>query len=337
MQSTGAHTSDRALETTKRHAAHLARLLEQCLGQLAQANWAAATAQPARTLAELPTDVPTALAGGSRRGPAVPILRQAPRRGVYHRFEQFLANAPDTSLAFRLDTIRLYYRSELTTRKWLGVAHVRPVLTTGPNPRTAADRLWGFSDGQQVFVQHNKHFFPLMRQRGFFTFVGEAPLDLEYARAAAEAQVRASIIGVATVHAQNHTGEPTAYALDMRTGELAPYPGLLADDRRDTAYVYVYRPAQAAGPAAVKVFLNGREAGSVRPGEYLELPWTRYAQPLQLCLTGLTGSGPCQYLVPNTSRRNYLKVAPAATGQPWQWVPAGQGEAELDELDRLHK
>ena len=63
VQSTGAHTSDRALETTKRHAAHLARLLEQCLGQLAQANWAAATAQPARTLAELPTDVPTALAG----------------------------------------------------------------------------------------------------------------------------------------------------------------------------------------------------------------------------------------------------------------------------------
>ena len=255
VQSTGSHTNARGLETTRLHAGQVALLLSQCVSQLAQADWAAAAARPARTLAQLPTDAPVALADGARRGP----------------------------------------------------------------------------------VQHNKHFFSLVHQGSFFTFVGEAPLDREYARATSEAQVRGSLMGVASVRAENHTGEPAAYALDMSTGELAPYPGLRAPTRLDTAYVYVYRPVQYPSPNAVQVFLNGRTMGPLRPGDYLELPWAYFAKPLQLCLESTGAAGSCLYFVPNVTQHNYLKLTSATPSRPWQWVPSAQGEAALDEMDKRRK
>lgn len=72
VQSTGGHTNARGLETTRLHAGQVALLLSQCMSQLAQADWAAAAARPARTLAQLPTDAPVALADGARRGPVPP-------------------------------------------------------------------------------------------------------------------------------------------------------------------------------------------------------------------------------------------------------------------------
>lgn len=334
VQSVGGHTNARALETTHLHAGHVALLLGQCLEQLSQADWAGASVRKPCPLAALAADVPASLAGGGRRGPVPPILRESPHRGLYYHFEQFLANRPDTALAFRLDTIRLRLGSELAMRKWAGVARVRPLSAGGSSHRNEPTGLWGFSDGQQVFVRHNKRFFPLVRQSSFFTFVGEAPLDQEYAQARAETQARAGLIGVAMMNKPDHTAEPMAYALDMRTGELAAYPGLRSSARLDTAYIYVYRPVQATGLALVKVLVNGREMGSLRPGQYLELPWSRHAQPVQLCLDGMPAASPCQYLVPNVAELNYLKINAIGSDHPWQWMPPTQGSADLDELDK---
>ncbi|WP_151089119.1 hypothetical protein [Hymenobacter baengnokdamensis] len=336
-QSTGAHTSDKAFDGTHSHPANLALLLTKCLRQFTTADWSAATSRPALTLAQVPTDLPAALAGGGRRGPAPPILREPLRRGIYYQFEQFLANRPDTSLAFTLDTLRLYFRSPLAAAKWLGVARVRPLVTAaGTRHPSVPTGMWGFCDGKQLFVQYNKQFFPLMRQGSYFTFVGEAPADVNYARARANAQARAQFTVVAPVGVDDHTAEPMAYALDMRTGELAPYPGLRAPTRYDTAYVYVYRPVSKA-TAPVMVLINGREAGRIQPGEYLEIPWTQYAKPLRLCLDGLPMHAPCQYLVPNTARQSYLKVDSQSPGPAWQWMTSTQGEADLNELDKLRK
>jgi len=335
VQSAGAHISSKALDATGSHSGNLAQLLSQCLTQLGQADWTNGAARPPLLLAQLAADQPTSLSGGGRRGSAPAILREAPRRGLYLSFEQFLTNRPDTSQAFRLDTLRPYYRSQLAATKWRGVARLSPKGAGPGHGAPLPKSLWGFSDGQQLFVQHNKQFFPLMRQGGFFTFVGEAPLDMEYMNARARAQARAQVTVVA-VGVEDHTGEPAAYALDMRTGELAAYPGLRAPTRTDTAYVYVYRPPQPA-TAEVRVWLNGRQAGSLRPGEYLEIPWSYFAKPMQLCLDGLLMPARCQYFVPNTSRPGYLRVEAAGPATTWHWVPSKQGQADLDELDKLRK
>jgi len=85
------------------------------------------------------------------------------------------------------------------------------------------------------------------------------------------------------------------------------------------------------------VSVDGRQIGSLRPGQYLELPWFRFGKPLELCLGDWPVAKPCQYLVPNTAQLNYLKINAATSPQPWQWMPPAQGAADLDELDERAK
>ncbi|MCB2407358.1 hypothetical protein [Hymenobacter lucidus] len=338
VQSVAAHTSKRAMETTKQHPTHIALLLQQCLGQVTAPDWAQPKLTPARTLPQLATDVPVAVTAAGKKTPLPAILREAPRRGVYYSFEQFLANRPDTILAVRPDTVPLRLRGSNGRLLWFGVARFRPEAMDNEGKKQPVSKTaWGFSDGQQLYVQYDKQYFPLMRQGNFFTFVGEKPLDVEYMRARSDAQARAMVTGVARVHAPNHSGEPTPYAIDMRTGQAAPFPNPLRPHpaHSDTAYVYLYRPADASA-APVAVFLEGREVGQLRPNEYLELQWPYHARMMRLCL-GLPTPNPCQLLVPDATRLNYLKVltTPAAGLPAWQWVPAAQGEADLDALDKL--
>ena len=337
VRGVGAHASAYGYETTGRHAGHLAQLLSQCLGQTTDAEWATVARQPARTMAQLPADVPAAL-GTAGRGAA--ILREAPRRGLYYRFEHFLTNRPDTVSPFVVDTIRRHYKSALATAQWLRVARVRPLAGAAAHHGSVPPDLWGFSDGRQVFVLHDKQFFPLMRQGSFYTFVGEALDDQLYAAAQAQSQSKGMLIAgavgaaLARTYIPDHSAEPTAYGLDMRTGAIAPYPGAHTSVQADTAYIYVYRPAQAAGAPPLKVYVDGHEMGTLGAGQYLELPWARFGKPLQLCLGSWPVAKPCQFVVPNTMRLNYLKVNEPAAPQPWQWMTPAQGAADLDELDK---
>ena len=192
-------------------------------------------------------------------------------------------------------------------------------------------------------MKYNKKFYPLTRQGSFFTFVAEAPVDQLHAAALAQSQGRAAVLGgaigaaVARTSVADHTDEPMPYGLDMATGALGPFPGLSTPLRADTAYVYLYRPAQAAGTPPVGVFVDGRDMGALRPGEYLEVPWARFGKPMRLCLSGVAVANPCQILVPNTAQLNYLKIGAGPADRPWQWMPPAQGAADLDELDKRTK
>ena len=335
VQSVAAHTSASSLEATPLHADHLAQLLGYCLGQLAQADWAAPLAQPALMLAQLPADVPVAAPRRAPGAPLAPILRERPRRGLYRSFAQFLANQPDSSQGFCLDTVQPALRSYAAWKYWQRVPWVRPVVAGARGQWAEPAGLWGFSDGQALYVRHEQHYFPLLRQGRFFTTVGTAPLDQKYQRAASAAAVHSAYTMSPVALLPNTTDVPVGYALDMQAGTLSPYPGLYAPTRPDTAFVYVYRLPQAAGPDQVQVWLNGRRAGTLRPGEYLALPWPYYATLFNLCLTDNRQGSACQYLVPDVARPNYLRVTFEPAAPLWQWVLPAQGEADLDALDEL--
>ena len=181
-----------------------------------------------------------------------------------------------------------------------------------------------------------------MRQGNFFTFVGEAPEDALFAAAQAQAQMHAGMIAgvagaaMARVSIPDHTAEPMAYGIDLRTGAIGPYPGPSTLVRSDTAYVYVYRLPHP-GAAPLKVYVEGAEMGTLGSGQYLEVPWSRFGKPMQLCLGNWPVAKPCQFVVPNTTQLNYLKINEAGASQPWQWMPPKQAAADLDELDRQAK
>lgn len=337
VQSIASHTSARASEVTKLHAVHLARMLNYCLGQLSRADWAAVPAQPALTLAQLPADVPVALPSRTPVAQQPAILRERPRRGVYRSFAQFLANRPDSRYVLRLDTVQPRLRSYLAWQQWQRVPWVRPLVFDSLGRWSEPTGIWGFSDGQCLFVQHDQNYFPLLRQGTFFTTVGNAPLDKGTSQIQAAARAQAAYTSSQPLLPPSVTDVPVCYAVDMQSGELHPYPGLRAPTRPDTAYVYVYRPAQALGPSRVQVWLNGKQAGTLRPGEYLELPWPYYATLFSLCLTDGASGSACQHLMPDVTQPNFLRVSFSPEAPLWQWVPPTQGLAELDELDRLHR
>jgi hypothetical protein len=336
VQSIASHTAAKASEVTKLHAVHLARMLNYCLAQLSEADWAAVPSQPALALAQLPADVPVARPSRRRVAQVPAILRELPQRGVYYSFAQFLANQPDNRRALRLDTVQPQLRSYLAWQQWQRVPWVRPLVFDSLGHWTEPADIWGFSDGQCLFVHHDEHFFPLLRQGSFFTTVGNAPLDQklqEFQKPRSQAAYKST----QPVLPPSVTDVPVCYAVDMQSGKLHLYPGLRAPTRPDTAYVYVYRPAQAIGPPHVQVWLNGKQAGALRPGEYLELPWPYYATLFSLCLTdGTTGSA-CQHLMPDVAQPNFLRVSFSPEAPLWQWVPPTQGLADLDELDRLRR
>jgi hypothetical protein len=339
VRSVAARTSARAMETTAQHAVHISRLLQNCLFQLTSSDWAHARLSAARSLAQLATDNPVAIQPTGKKQSLPAILRKAPRRGVYYNFEQFLANLPDTTLFVRADTISPRLPGVNARGLWQGVARIRAEITDSRGKRLSIDKMvWGFSDGQQMYVQQGKQYFPLARQGSFFTLIGEKPLDVGYQRARTEAYARTGVLGVATMSTSDHTGEPMPFALDMRTGQLAPFPDPLRPypARADTASVYIYRQGDTS-VEPVAIFLEGKEVGQLRPNEYLQVRWPYYARMMQLCM-GLPVANTCQLLVPDAARPNYLKISVATTnGSPtWQWITSNQGEADLNALDKLH-
>ena len=334
LQSVASHVSASEGDVTHLHAGQVTQLVSYTLSQLStQADWETALVQPARTLAQLPTDEPVALPSRAEREPLPPILREAPRRGIYRSFAQFLANQPDISQAFRIDTVQPQLRSYLAMYHWNRVPWVRPMVADAQG-HWAVPVIWGFSDGQALFVRRGEYFFPLLRQGRFFTTVGNAPFDSPYANADEAGIAQASDMLTTFNNLSNTSDVPVGYAVDMRSGKLERYPGLRAPTRPDTAYVYVYRPARAAGPPQMQVWLNSKKVGELRPGEYLELPWPYYATLFSLCLIDESQGSACQHVIPDVKRPNFLRVTFSPEAPLWQWVPAEEGLADLDELDK---
>ncbi|UOQ78272.1 hypothetical protein MUN84_06725 [Hymenobacter sp. 5516J-16] len=338
MQSIAARRTKSAMETTRFHDNHLAALLQECLGQVQDASWQRAAATPAQPLELLRSTMSTTTSDPAAALPA--ILRKAPRAGIYYTFEQFLANLPDSTSLVQLDTIPSKLGGQMSRILWAGVQQIRPFVYNNYIKKHIPLDAWAYSDGWQLYVQHQKKYFPLVRQRNFFTFVGEAPLDLEYARARSEAQVRAGAMGVATVRAPDHTGEPTGYEVDMRTGQLAPYPSPLQSRpaHPDTCYIYIYRRADAI-TAPATVFMGTKQVSYIGPNEYMEIRWPYYGRILRLEVR-LPGADFCQLLIPDAAQPSYLEVsadAPSNHRPAWRWVPAAQGEIDLDELDKLRE
>jgi hypothetical protein len=335
VRSVADHTSDRALETTARHAPHLASLLSRCLMQLSETDWTQAGHHPARTLAQLPADRPPV----ALRPAILKVAR--PRPGIYHYFEEFLANRPDTTLQLQFDTLRQ------SADGWEGTTLLQAKARNANGERVPPREIWGFSDGRQTYLgqRHprfmNSVYYPLVRQDDLYTFVAPAPLDVSALNQRAlnqnyGASIRAAgQTGKTALNGQEDTSrQPAAYALDMRTGQAALFPPLGQPQRPDTAFIYVYQPLNGHSEAQ-RLLMNDREVGQLQPGQYLELAWPHYGSPVRLTL-GKAG-GPTLLVVPSTSTPNYVKLVPGSALSPWQWMPVRLGEAEVDALDKLRR
>jgi hypothetical protein len=262
---------------------------------------------------------------------------------LYYNIEQFLANRPDTTVTLQLDTLRansLATSLDFTSPRgnvseWKGTTLLRAKARSADGDVVPAREVWGFSDGRQSYVRQFTNYRPLTRQGDGFMFVGGAPVDVEAANRRSKKSLEAVLgMGGFGGTGPDNTGQPTVYTLDVRTGLTAPFEPRGATSRRDTAFVYVYRPL--GGPAeAQRLFLNDQEVGQLGPGEYMELAWPHFGRPMRLSFGTL--SGPATLLAPNAAMANYVKLLPSAALMPWQYVPFRQGETEVDAMEKQRR
>jgi hypothetical protein len=316
------HYQQPGLEATALHAPNVARVLQNCLQLLASAPWQLAAQQPALRLEQLATDKPATLA-------LPPVLRAAlPAPGIYRTPAQFLANEPDTTLSLRTDTLHS------RTPGWEGTTRVRPVGRTRQGSRVPLREVWGFSDGRQAYIRHGNAFRLLARQDDFYTFVSGAPLDVQVAQRRTSNTVMYGALGnLLTSDADDMTGRPSVYALDVRTGQTGPFPLPGQATPMDTAFVYVYRPAGGATEAR-RLLVNNQEVGWLRPGEFLEVPCLYLGRAVRFSLD--QPDGPALLVVPDARAANYVRLTTQPTAY-WEWMPARLGTADVDALEQLRK
>ena len=306
----------KGLETTARHPANLALALQRCLAQCQSVNWAQLPPQPARTLAEL-----------QQLGhPAAPALVYAiltdsvHRKGYYPTFLAFRNNQPVTEPALSVAS------TPRTAKGWEGTLEVVPTLAPTPTaPSETLRKVWGFSDGKQLYVLHNRRYLPLTRDGSVFRFVGFAGPD---PGAVGTAGYLAGPLG-AGIAAASTTSKPADFTLDMVTGAVSPFRETSGPAPADTALIYVYRRAGTT-PGPTRVLLNGKVVAELGEWQFATIPWTDKLHEVSLCLEGAAGQ--CAAFIPEFGRTAYVEVArnPTDAAKPaLEQVAAKKGVFDL--------
>lgn len=281
----------RGVETTAHHAGNLALALQRCLAQCQRIDWASLPPQPARTLAELQQ---------LGRAPA-PVLSYAiltdslRPKGYYPTFLAFRNNQPVTEPALSVAT------RPRTAKGWAGTLEVTPLLATGA-AQEPLRKAWGFSDGQALFILHNRHYLPLARAGNAFRFVGFAGAD---PGAVSTAGYLGGALGGALAAAST-AGKPSEFTLDMMTGHVSPFAEPSGAAPADTALIYVYRRGSAT-PGPVRVLLNGRVVAELGEQQFAAIPYTDKLREIDLCLEALPGR--CTTFIPSFGSTIYVEIS----------------------------
>jgi hypothetical protein len=286
-------TSTRGFDATSLLSETLGRALLQALAPLNSLSPEQATAAPALAWEQ----VLAAPAPGR-----YPVQQaQALAAGVYRTVADFQQNQPLAGVAWK-------------ARPALGL-----LGTPGLDLKVQGDvpggwhdglALWGFCDGQQVYVRHAKSFYALTRTPEGFSY--QAPVY-------ADSRQRSS----AVIYTPGVVYTKNSPAVLFTTLQLWPDTGFAteelpqntrADAPAPTATVTVYRRADAAPDRAVQILLNGQAAGSLGPGQYLTLTVPAGAADISVC--GLTEREACFRFRPDLLAPNYLDCRLGTTTQP---------------------
>jgi hypothetical protein len=304
---------NRAIDVTPltSHEHNLGKVLERCLTQLARADWAAAQARPAQSLAAL-AQVGHVAAGGAGLDYAIVADSVRLTPGYYPTFLAFRNNQPVPVPTLHLRT------TPRTGAGWENLPQVTPLATTEGKARELPEA-WGFSDGQYLYLRHHGHYRRLARQGSAFGFSSTAESEQQALRSG-------DLLGAALADTR-----PVPYTLELLTGRITQFADAgRAATRTDTARIYVYRGA-GPGPAQ-PLFLNDQPVGELAENQVLMLPWADAVHEPRLRL----GTAPTPELafIPDFRQPIYVRVArkPAPAAPPLELVPAQVGVFDLKRI-----
>jgi hypothetical protein len=193
------------------------------------------------------------------------------KRGGYTTFEEFLNNAPSITDSFYVE---LKIRS---SKGWEGTTQVIHRLVYRDKK---IKRIWGFSDGADIYVFHQVEFFPVTQTGGQFYFVGYDLMDDGGADAAAFA---GGLIGGA-IYTASQKNKSIGYQIDRITG-LAIHPderAVLEHSRKN--HFIIYRRSKKESLKEVVFTINDSLSYSFQPDSYASLTFPPDT-PVKICPT----------------------------------------------------
>jgi hypothetical protein len=233
-------------------------------------------------------------------------------RGGYETFEEFLNNSPSITDSFYVET------KTRSNKNWEGTKQVIPRLVERDKK---IKRVWGFSDGVDIYVFHQVEFFPFFRTGETLYFDGYDLLDDDGATTAA---VLGGAIGGA-IHASNQKAKKIRYEIDLKTGEpVHPEHKAAVELSRKNQFI-IYRRSKKQSEKNAVFVINDSLTYSFEPDSYVHLVFPPEL-PVKICSVGddkncveLTfSSDPITYvqvLLPEESERLELEVTTESKGE----------------------
>jgi len=259
---------------------------------------------------------------------SLPLLKPGdPRKpGFYYSWAEFRADSPGGPGVPEVET-RPYAGSQ-----WIGDDEIKPYHHALDGKRVLAMDVWGFSDGQQVYIRQDQDFYRLRPHENDYIFFGRTGTG-------ALGHSAINVLGVASaaytgVGAFSTNPEHRAlYRLSTATGFVSLSPSMgtsISSGAERPAQLFVYRPRSAKGPA-VRIRLSTGEA----PQELLAGDYLSFSPPIGATVTGylMPATGPETLLpvIPTSMNAIYLECRPAET-TPLRQVKENTGAAAVTRL-----
>lgn len=203
--------------------------------------------------------------------------------GFYYSWEEFRADSPSEPGVPEVET-RPYAGSQ-----WIGSDEIKPYHTLN-GQRVLATEVWGFSDGQQVYIRQGHDFYLLRPHEYDYVFFGRAGTD-------ALSHSAINILGAASalttgVYVRSTNPEHQAlYRLSTETGRVSLSPSMgetLASGAERPTQLFIYRPRNAKGDAVRVRLSTGEPAQELVAGDYLSFS-PPIGPPITVYLTPATG------------------------------------------------
>lgn len=207
----------------------------------------------------------------------LPIFKETPKRGIYRTFDEFLYNNPGIIDSFFVES------KTRMSENWEGTQTFTPRFRVN---NMKVKNVWGFSDGDQVYIFHQVEYFPLEIKINQIIFSGFGAIDNSDAvNAALVGGLIGSGIYAATTLA-NAKKQKIDYIIHPVSGKI--YDKYFITD--ETAFIkgqpaklILYRRGKNELDVPVNFKINENIINSMLPGSFLELSLNISREPNIIC------------------------------------------------------
>jgi len=236
------------------------------------------------------------------------------KRGAYKTFEEFLSNSPSITDSFYVET------KARTNKNWEGTTQVVPRYFDRDKK---VKKVWGFSDGIDLYIFHQVEFFPISKTGKTLHFVG---YDLLNDDGATTAAVLGGAIGGA-IHASNQKAKKIKYEVDLLTGEpVHPEHKAALEFARKNQFIIYRRSKKQSDENAIFV-INDSLSYSFEPDSYVNLAFPPEL-PVRICPE--ENEANCVELTFSDEPVVYVQVILPEEGQEVQLEVMEESKGEFD-------